>query len=78
MQKLTKFLNDFLPFNGSKTALGGWMVLFSVLEHFVPGLNIATLAQFLADNPSKTGMAAVIIGLIHKELKRRAPATPEV
>lgn len=73
VSKITKKVLDLLPLNGSKVSLGAIFTLFGVIASYFPGVNLLEVVKAILANPTKAGITAVIVGLIHKVLKAKFP-----
>lgn len=73
MNKVVKKILDLLPFNGEKLKISLWWLVFTGLPQIIPGADIAELLKMIAENPTKSGIVAAILALLHKKLKIKFP-----
>lgn len=63
---VAKFIDRILPLKDSKTKIGGWLVGLGGLSELVPGLDLQTILNYIIAHPSKAGLVAIAVGLVHK------------
>jgi len=68
--EILKKVLDLFPFNGSKLKLGS---IFGIIAQAFPGVNFVLIIQQILANPTKAGVIAVVVGLVHKVLKAKFP-----
>lgn len=71
--EILKKVFDLLPFNGSKLKLGSLFAIVGIIAQAFPGVNFVLIIQQILANPTKAGIIAVVVGLIHKVLKAKFP-----
>jgi len=62
-----------LPFNGDKLKLSGLILLIAQLPVLVPGLDLKLLVLNILENPTKAGVIAAIVAVVHKVIKAQLP-----
>jgi len=74
MLKKLNALLSLLPFNGDKLKLSGLFILLSQVTALIPGLDLKTLVLMILDNPTKSGIIAAVVTLLHKVIKAQIPS----
>jgi len=74
MLKKLNALLSLLPFNGDKLKLSGLFILLSQVTALIPGLDLKTLVLMILDNPTKSGIIAAVVALLHKVIKAQIPS----
>ncbi len=72
LKNLDKLL-ALLPFNGDKLKLSGLFILIAQLPALVPGLDLKLLVLAILENPTKAGVVAAIVAVLHKVIKAQLP-----
>lgn len=72
LKNLDKLLS-LLPFNGDKLKLSGLFLLIAQLPVLVPGLDLKLLVLTILENPTKAGVIAAIVAVVHKVIKTQLP-----
>lgn len=70
--KQLKILLDLLPFSGEKTKLFGWLTAV-VASLQAAGIDPQVVIAAIIQNPTKSGLIALVVSLLHKVLKQRFP-----
>lgn len=78
MIKLVEKILKLLPFDGSKTKLGALLALWGMLRNLVPDLDWVLVLEFVKSHPTPLGIVVFVLGILHRELKKKAPTVPEV
>lgn len=73
---VVKKILSAIPLDGSKTLIGLWLSLIGVVSHYLPGIDLMAVIQAIIANPTKAGITALVVGLVHKYLKARFPDAP--
>jgi hypothetical protein len=60
-----------LPFNGDKLKLSGLFLLIAQIPHILPGVDFKLLIEMVLANPTKAGLIAALIAVIHKAIKAK-------
>jgi len=71
--EILKKVLDLFPFNGSKLKLGSIFAIVGIIAQAFPGVNFVLIIQQILANPTKAGVIAVVVGLVHKVLKAKFP-----
>ncbi len=74
LEKLKKQIEkilSWLPFDGSKLRLGAIFVLIGQIQQYVSGADLISLIKAIAANPTATGIALVLTGYLHDQLKKK-------
>jgi len=69
MLKKLNALLKFLPFDGDKLKLS----VLLLMAGNVPGLDLKELFLMVVENPTKAGLVAALIALVHKIIKANLP-----
>jgi len=69
---LKKFFDKTLPLSGDKTKLGAWILGISAIKDILPPEIIGAVADAVTAAPvNYGGLALLLIGLLHKSLKKK-------
>lgn len=74
MLKKIEAILALLPFNGEKLKLSGLFLLIAQLPILVPGLDLKELVLAIIENPTKAGVIAAVVAVVHKVLKAKLKA----
>lgn len=72
LKKLDKIL-ALLPFNGDKLKLSGLFLLVAQIPQLLPGLDLKLLVSMVLENPTKAGVVAALVAVLHKIIKAQLP-----
>jgi hypothetical protein len=72
LKKLDKIL-ALLPFNGDKLKLSGLFLLVAQIPQLLPGLDLKLLVSMILENPTKAGVVAALVAVLHKIVKAQLP-----
>lgn len=72
LKNLDKLL-ALLPFNGEKLKLSGLFILLANVPALLPGVDFRLLISMIIDNPTKAGIVAALVAVIHKLIKAQLP-----
>jgi len=72
LKNLDKLL-ALLPFNGEKLKLSGFFILLANIPALLPGVDFRLLISMIIDNPTKAGIVAALVAVVHKLIKAQLP-----